>query len=730
MPLLLLPLLTCCAQPPASALPALSPSIQADADYLLTTTDFMDAQFGMAVEGVEQANGRITVRTTGAEIDFDRGPGVIRLRQRLARPRETATFTAGPESLDGLRVERQGTGAVLLSGREGKLQVRVNGDSLVMIRCAEPLTATLEVGFVPLSVRQYADNFLLLDEYGGVGAFLVTEPSGRLTLEGEGVIECRLPAGQFLWLSVAPPKPYDWEASLRDRVVWHWSRETGYPSDEQIARWSRYGNLLLQQSEVMLWKDWSLRFIPRNGLEEFQRVNRTCEQHGMRNYVYTSPYYFLTGTGLEDKAMNSFDNFEVTGFSPGDPRGLNWPIFLEEITRVVREYQPDGLYFDGIYGNVVRTYLITRKARELVGDQGILEFHGTWSPPGGVVYLPQVDAYFNFILRGEGAMSQYENDEYLRYFVSTYNISNSIGVLCNNTNYPLDGPFIARLLDNNIRLHLIPEWLEDYRKDVMEQLYWPALTDELRARVEAACERRQEEGERSQQVMRQVAERGVEGLTLAFEERFSRPGVWASAAPAPADARPQVLAPAEPSYLELFDGWRAHFSLNSAGTLEAVDGVMVITARENTCAYLDRALPEDVAAVQCKVRCPPGGGMSWGPGLLLSVGENIYRLNARADDRIGIDRRYEQHLLDGYHHSIWYWLRMRLANEYLVSEVSRDGEKWRPVKIESIKGSRGPKRLLVGKISNAGTNAEYSEVGAPGKSYVAEVKVWTTPVAP
>lgn len=287
------------------------------------------------------------------------------------------------------------------------------------------------------------------------------------------------------------PRPYPWEKSFTERVAWHWSKKTGYPSDADIEQWSRHANILLQQAEVMLWKDWSLRFIPRNGLEEFQRVNRTCERLGMRNIVYTSPTYFLTGTGLESKAMNNFDNFAITGFSPGDGRGLNWPIFLSEITKVMKEYQPDGLYFDGIYDNIVRTYLISRKTRELVGDIGIMEYHATGSPPGNGVYLPQIDTYFTFILRGEGSQGQYTDPDYLRYFVSTYNISNSIGVLCNNNDYPLDKKFMSTLLDNNIRVHYIAGGSEDPRRQGMERYYWPALKPELVKRVEGQQEARQ-----------------------------------------------------------------------------------------------------------------------------------------------------------------------------------------------------------------------------------------------
>ena len=475
---LCLPVLLSAAAPAADALPALSPSIEADADYLLTTADFMDAQFGMGIEAVEERESQVLVRTTGAEFAFDAAASALRLRQRLGKAREVAVASFAPGALADLRVARRGSGAVLLQARGGALQMRVNADSLLMVRDAQSLAVSCRVSLQPGTVRQQGGDFLFLDEYGGLGTYLATGSPGAGTMPEDPGADYTLDADQVLWIAVAPPRPYDWDASCRDRVVWHWSRETGYPSDAQIEEWSKYGNLLLQQAEVMLWKDWMLRFEPRNGLEEFERVNRTCERLGMRNYVYTSPHYFLTGTGGEGRAINSFEGF--TGWVPGDGRGLNWPVFLAEIRKVMHEYKPDGLYFDGIYGNIVRTYLISRKAREVVGDDGILEYHATWSPPGGGVYLPQIDTYYTFILRGEGCPEMYEDPDYLRYFVSTHNISNSIGVLCNNNDYQLTEEFIGRLLDNNIRLHLIPGWLGDYRKEALETHYWPVLTDSLR----------------------------------------------------------------------------------------------------------------------------------------------------------------------------------------------------------------------------------------------------------
>jgi hypothetical protein len=689
----------------------LSPSIEADADYLLTTPDFMDAQFGMSVDAVEQTPSDLLVRTTGAEFVFEPDAGLLHLRQRLGAVREVATVSFPPGVLGGIRVRQKGSGAVLLATGRSRLRLRINADSLLMLKTASALSVACETHVAAGTLRQYGANVLMLDERGGFGSYVAAGPPTAPAIVDGSAIRQELAAGNVLWLSVAPPRPYDWEASFRDRVAWHWSTETGYPSDAQIQEWSRYANLLLQQSEVMLWKDWSLRFIPRFGIEEFRRVNETCARYGMRNFVYTSPFYFLTGTGLESKAMNSFDNFAETGFSPGDGRGLNWPIFLSEITKVMREYKPAGLYFDGIYDNVVRTYLITRKAREVVGDTGLLEYHATGSPPGGGVYLPQIDTWFNFILRGEGAQSQYENDDYLRYYVSTWNISNSIGVLCNNNDYPLTEAFVGKLLDNNIRLHYLCDKPGTPRLEAMETLYWPALTPALRDRVEKAAVARAEAAKRAQAAVREAEAKGIEGLKLAFQEDFE-------------DADFLAMAPTAAA---LPNGWRAVFSPNSQGQLKSEGGVLTITALSNTCAYLERDLPKNAVAVQGRFRCLAEGGMSWGPGLLLRVGDTWRRLNVRGDDRIGVDRADTQVLLDGYPSDTWYWLRLRLAGEVLCCEVSRDGAKWRIVRTENLGRVHGPRSLVVGKIDNGGQGVEYRELGAMGAGQVADVRVYATP---
>lgn len=698
-----------------AAEPALSPSLEADADYLLSTTDFMNPQLGMRVEQVDTGSQRVLIRTTGAEFVFSPAANRLTISQLLGRKREAVQVAFPAGALSGLAIERKGDGAVLLRNGSGSLQLRINGDSLLMLKTRQPLELSCRVAFTPAAVHSFQHDRLMLDEWGAVGTYFATGVGKTEDHPNEKAWTCSLGADQVWWLSVGPPRPYPWEDSLKERVAWHWSMQTGYPSDAEIEQWSKHANILLQQSEVMLWKDWSLRFIPRNGIEEFQRVNKTCERLGMRNIVYTSPFYFLTGTGLESKAMNSFDNFAVTGFSPGDGRGLNWPIFLSEITKVIKEYQPDGLYFDGIYGSVVRTYLLSRKARELVGDQGILEFHATGSPPGGNVYLPQIDTYYTFILRGEGCQQAYTDPDYLRYFVSTYNISNSIGVLCNNNDYPLDERFVNLLLDNNIRLHYLLGGPEDPRTQGMEKYYWPQLTPQLAQRVQSKQEARQAAFIAARQALEQLLSSKMPNLPVAWQEDFRDPALTMTL--------PQP-APQEGVEAALPGGWRGYLSPRSEGKLAATDGRLRVEAHANTVAFIERDLPPDTVAVQCRIRAQGEFGMSWGPGLLLWIGQNRARIGLRTDDRLQTDRGGEQTLYEGCKPGEWSWLRLRLEGKYVLSELSRDGTTWQALRADRVPDPSAPKRLAVGKVPYDGGHVEYQDPGGMGSCEVADVKVY------
>jgi len=82
------------------------------------------------------------------------------------------------------------------------------------------------------------NDHVLADEWGGFTLYC-SDPqvSDGFNTAGRTVATYPLPTNAVLWVGVCPPKPYDWARSLRERVIYHWSRETGYPSDEVLRSW-------------------------------------------------------------------------------------------------------------------------------------------------------------------------------------------------------------------------------------------------------------------------------------------------------------------------------------------------------------------------------------------------------------------------------------------------------------------------------------------------------------
>src|SRR5262249_26302457 len=152
----------------------LSPSIEADAEHLLLSSDLSKEQFGMAVEQAQASDSDVTVRTTGANFVFEPGSGSGKLSQRLGRRRQAGTIAFPPACLTDLKVEGSASGAVSLSAGQDRLKLRINGDSLLMLQSSEPLTLTCSVAFRPEIIRQFRGNVMFLDEYGVFAAYPAT----------------------------------------------------------------------------------------------------------------------------------------------------------------------------------------------------------------------------------------------------------------------------------------------------------------------------------------------------------------------------------------------------------------------------------------------------------------------------------------------------------------------------------------------------------------------------
>jgi hypothetical protein len=115
------------------------------------------------------------------------------------------------------------------------------------------------------------------------------------------------------------------------------------------------------------------------------------------------------------------------------PYYSNAPDLPAEIERVLKEYEVDGLYFDGWIGerdDFRDGYHLMRQARAILGDR-VLYVHSSTEPFGNCrVYLPFVEAYADFVLSGESSRAGLGLEEFLRYTVSAYQISNSVGMWC------------------------------------------------------------------------------------------------------------------------------------------------------------------------------------------------------------------------------------------------------------------------------------------------------------
>ncbi len=689
-------LLGMCVLSPLPLAQATAPSFQ----ELMDPRVFPDAQRGMTVESARRGPDSLSVVTTGASFELD-ASGIGVFRQRIGQPREMARIRIN----GGVKLtewEHSGPGFAFTRFDAPGLDMRVNGDSLFMFHAHEPVTLEISRAIDIAFSAQYKSNYLMLDEWGGFGLF-GSDPGLESAVNPYETVVARytLPADAVLWISICPPKPFDWNRSLNEHIVWHWSNEVGYPPDSDLIAWSREGNIILLQSEVMLWKDWNLAFEPRLGEAEFARVRGTIHGQNMRFIVYTSPYYFLKGTPIESQAMNSFDNFSVTGFPPGWPDGVNIDLFMHEIAKVMRDYKPDGLYFDGQYiESPAALYALARRTRTLLGEDGLLEWHSTTALGPGLCFLPQADAYVDYILRGEGRDAAYTDFNYLRYFVSCYNTSNSIGVLCNNCSPPTR-ELVDKLLMANARMHTIASWLSNPKTMEVVKDYRSRLMPELRETVNEGIKERQINVAKLSRLRREE-QRALRGWPEWNEPLLAATG----------------------------DGqikWSASVSPRNDAPFSLRDGVLAVTAKAHTYAFLTHPLKSPVQGFEFRMKQGDDDGMSWGPSVLLRGKSGaLFRVGLRSDGLLQSDLFGEQRLFGKHNPHEWIHVRVRWLATSGVVETSTDGITFETVWQFDHNGNLSGdfESVAVGKIPYNGQLLDHSEPGPNGTCLIDRVMVY------
>lgn len=682
---------------PSSPASVAAPTFQ----ELMAPESFPEPQRGMVVESVEMKDDSYVIRTTGTLIEIHPKTGQIHLTQRIGIERLLAVANLN-QPLEGGQVLHDGPGFVLLSFTRPDMRVRINGDSLCMVHTQQPLSVRITSPMETAWHASHKNNHLVADEKGAFGLYTsMQDIDDAFQPYSPDVASYPLNADAVLWLALCPPKPYDWKRSIEDNVVWHWSNTQGYPDDATLQRWQSYGNTLLLQSEVMLWKDWNLDFEPRHGREEFARVRETLHTLGMRFMVYTSPYYFLRGTALESRAFNSFEGF--TNWPPGTPTGENMGLFLDAIRRVMRGLQPDGLYFDGQYlENPAALYALARSAREIVGEEGLLEWHSTWALGTENCYLPQADAYVDFILRGEGEDRLYTDSDYLRFFVSGYNIHNSIGVLCNNGPAVPTGDLIKKVIDVNARFHTIAGWTDNAEMmNLLENHYRARLNGDYPQEIADIMEERQ---------------RRVPDIAAARREEF-----------AALEKGPQWSTPALSLAFGELPKCEALVSPMNSVPFTIVNSALQVQAHAHTYAYYRQSCELAIAGFVVKLRQGSDGGMSWGPAAAASWADgSLLRLGLRSDGLIQADILGRQLLAKGPVNDDWIWLRARWLQRRGVIEFSTDNVRYEKLWEFEHGGrfNRPSQAMLFGKVPYNGQPQDYLEPGSVGVSHIASIEAF------
>jgi hypothetical protein len=335
--------------------------------------------------------------------------------------------------------------------------LEINRDSLLDIYCCGELNLSFSGNFLTEYSAQKNGNILLIDKIGGIGVYPyngLKEVELTNFSDKEWKVNYKLNAWCRFLVSIFPPRKFNLTQSFEDRIAHHSSQHEPYPTDGMLGEARKYANILVLHSSIWQVKtatgiepSWnfpgSFDFIPLNE-KRLMIVIKKAHSLGMKVIPYMSPLY---------SAAKGRD-------------------FVGKVKNALQKYGFDGVYFDGISMDILYSYQMIRDVRALLKDK-ILYVHCSTDPLlSRDIYCPFIDTYADYILRGEHAGSF--DDKYLRYVISGYNISNSIGHIC-YYDYPKD--FIQKLIDKtlaaNARFYL--QLPETERESILKECYFPKM---------------------------------------------------------------------------------------------------------------------------------------------------------------------------------------------------------------------------------------------------------------
>ena len=371
------------------------------------------SKFGMAVEDAVQTGQVFQITTTGAVYRLDTESGILECHQRDESLRLVSTIYF-KKPLENLEIERKNPDVCVLRGKT--ISFGFQGDSLIVIATNNPLHFRVKSSIGAKHFRCTDQHLMAIDDSGGfsvmpysrqnfnTGGSLMTQTPEATELAGWQA-SFSVGARDMVGIAVFPPKKFEWKRSFDLRIV----ITMHPPTPEALKAYSEHANVLSLFTGIY-------RGTPQERYHAPYAVTNTGKLHetirqahklGMKVIIYRHPMSYLWDGWDIDSAIEDMKDFQT-------------------------EFGFDGWYFDGLFYDRpwLDSYRFIRILRDEVGD-GVIYTHCTRNPPLQSIdlYCPFIDAYSDFLLRGEGQIIKGPCDPYLRYVVGTYRISNAFATL-------------------------------------------------------------------------------------------------------------------------------------------------------------------------------------------------------------------------------------------------------------------------------------------------------------
>ncbi len=426
-------------------------------------------------------NSNIRIETNGAT--FVLLPFSMHIRQHIPIDRDLGKLNFVLPVHWSLRKDT--TGAIFLTGkgitpfRQQLYWLRINGDCLIMLQSLLGEKMSFDVICSSLDSATIAKpktpNLMLFDTLGPTTPYRVRggmsfHPIGwryyEITRFNNDAWHFDLASGQYFYISVFPPKIFDWDKG-DERIFTHWG---SYSQDSTPAYFSNpridslrnteicnfwnnddRRNILLLGGFTGLYEHWNRGYEVREPNILNERIDY-AHKHEKKLFVmlYTSPTYFTKSSHFHP---NYDDPLYENLYCPVVEDGENSAEYLDAVKDLLDKHHIDGVYFDEIYRrNIPERYRVIKEVkmmlREKWGSKHRIFYHASWGLLNGgifmnrikTVFCPSVDAYADFMFRGEQdknrlySDSKY-SDDYYRRFISCFNMSNSVGHITHSASF-------------------------------------------------------------------------------------------------------------------------------------------------------------------------------------------------------------------------------------------------------------------------------------------------------